>query len=161
MARNADPVDVIPRIRGVLEALDDDLREGFLGDLKTQVEAELAADYLSQAESLISEGARGQFDHVAAAVLAGAVLEKALRTLCGQQHPSIPLMSKKGQPKTLNPLIDDLKKAGLFNEAKAKQLRAWADVRNHAAHGEFSAFSASDVEHMIQGIQNFLADHLK
>ena len=161
MARNVDPVDVIPRIRGVLEALDEDFREGFLGDLRNHVEAELAADYLGQAERLITEGSRGQFDHVPAAVLVGAVLEKSLRTICGQQHPSIPLTSKKGQPKTLNPLIDDLKEAGLFNEAKAKQLRAWADIRNHAAHGNFKAFNQTDVEQMIQGIQNFIADYLK
>ena len=53
-----------------------------------------------------------------------------------------------------------LKKAGVFNELRAKQLRAWADVRNNAAHGEFDQFQRADVEQMIQGISNFLADYL-
>jgi uncharacterized protein YutE (UPF0331/DUF86 family) len=66
-----------------------------------------------------------------------------------------------GDPKTLTPLIDDLKKTGVFNELKAKQLRAWADIRNNAAHGEFDQFKRADVDAMIQGINNFLADYLK
>jgi hypothetical protein len=70
-------------------------------------------------------------------------------------------MNAKGEPKTLNRLIDELKKAGAFNELKAKQLRSWADIRNAAAQGEFSAFGKADVEQMIYGINNFLADYLK
>ncbi len=58
-------------------------------------------------------------------------------------------------------LIDDLKKAGAFNEIKAKQLRGWADIRNHAAHGEFDQFSSTDVRQMIDGMTTFLADFLK
>jgi hypothetical protein len=60
----------------------------------------------------------------------------------------------------LNPLIDDLRKAGAFIETKAKQLRAWAAIRNHAAHGEFDQFARTDVEAMIPGINTFLADYL-
>jgi len=144
-----------------LKAIREDFERGFLGDLLIQVEAEVAADYMGHAEGLLREGQKGKYDHVPGAVLAGAVLEKALRTLCLQQHPAIPATKSDGDPKTLNPLIDDLKKAGVFNEAKAKQLRAWADVRNHAAHGEFDQFTRADVEQMISGINNFLADYLK
>ena len=144
-----------------MEALREDLEKGFLDELVLRVEAEVAANYMSQAEDLLGEGVPGKFDHVPAAVLAGAVLEKALRTLCNQQQPPIATADTKGIPKTLNPLIDDLKKAAIFNELRAKQLRAWGDVRNKAAHGEFDQFKKSDVEQMIQGINNFLADYLK
>jgi uncharacterized protein YutE (UPF0331/DUF86 family) len=71
------------------------------------------------------------------------------------------MVNAKGEPKTLSPLIDELKKAEVFNELKAKQLRSWADIRNAAAHGEFSAFGKSDVAQMISGINNFLAGYLK
>lgn len=60
----------------------------------------------------------------------------------------------------MNPLIDELKSAGVFNELKAKQLRGWADIRNAAAHGESEKFKRTDVEAMIPGVANFLADHL-
>jgi hypothetical protein len=145
---------------GILEALRDDFQKGFLDDLLLKVEAELAANYMGQAEQLLREGQKGKYDHVPAAVLAGAVLEKALRTLCDQQQPPVSVVTSKGDPKTLNPLIDDLKKAGVFSELRAKQLRVWADIRNKAAHGEFDHFKRSDAEQMIQGITNFLADYL-
>ena len=128
---------------------------------RDRVREHFGPDYMGQAEHLLMEGQPGKFDHVPAAVLSGAVLEKALRTLCSEQQPSISLTTSRGEPKTLNPLVDDLKKAGLFNEAKAKQLRAWAAIRNHAAHGEFDQFSRKDVEQMIQSIKSFLADYVK
>jgi hypothetical protein len=149
--------DGVSLLRGVR----DDLDKGFLDSLACVIEAEIACDYMGQAEHLLEEGPSGKFDHVPAAVLAGAVLEKALRTLCDQQQPPIPLKSSKGEFKTLCPLVDELKRAGVFNEAKAKQLRAWAAFRNLAAHGEFDQFKRIDVEAMITGINSFLADHLK
>jgi hypothetical protein len=152
-----DLQSAVSLIRGVK----DDLDKGFLDDLSGQIEAEIASDYMGQAQHLLAEGQRGKFDHVPAAVLAGAVLEKSLRTLCNQQQPPIPLKTPKGEFKTLSPLVDELKKAGVFNEAKAKQLRAWADLRNLAAHGEFAQFKRTDVEGMISGIESFLADYLR
>ena len=149
------------RALGILEAFKDDLEQGFLDDFLLKVEAEVAADYMGQADALLKEGQPGAFDQVPAAVLSGAVLEKALRTLCDRQQPQIPMVNAKGENKTLNPLIDDLKKAGVFNELKAKQLRAWADIRNKAAHGEFNQFTKGDVEQMLHGITNFLADYLQ
>jgi hypothetical protein len=149
------------RALGILEAFRDDLEKGFLDDFLLKVEAEVAADYMGQAEGLLKEGHAGAFDHVPAAVLSGAVLEKALRTLCDRQQPQISITNSSGDNKTLNPLIDDLKKADVFNELKAKQLRAWADIRNKAGHGEFSQFTKRDVEQMLTGIANFLADYLQ
>jgi hypothetical protein len=143
-----------------LKGIRDDFEKGFLGDLSKAIEAEIAANYMGQAEELLKEGQRGKFDHVPAAVLAGAVLEKALRTLCERQEPKVSLVNSKGEPKTLNPLIDDLKKAGAFAETKAKQLRAWAAIRNDAAHGQFDQFVRSDVEQLVHGVNNFLAEYL-
>jgi hypothetical protein len=143
---------------GILEALRDDFEKGFLDDFAAKIEAELAADYMGQAEHLMTEGQTGKFDHVPGAVLTGAVLERGLRTLCEQNQVSP--KTAKGEPKTMNPMIDDLRKAGLFNELKAKQLRSWADIRNKAAHGEFDQFNRKDVEQMIQGTVNFLSDYL-
>lgn len=126
-----------------------------------KVEAEVAADYMGQAEGLLKEGQPGKFDYVPAGVLAGALLEKALRTLCDEQQPPVSIVNAKGELRTLNSLIDELKKAEVFNELKAKQLRSWADIRNAAAHGPFSDFGKADVAQMISGINNFLADYLK
>lgn len=143
-----------------LKGLKDDFAKGFFSDLSLQIESEVAADYMKQAELLLAEGQTGKYDHVPAAVLIGAVLEKALRTLCDKQEPPIATVKSNGAQLTLNPLIEELKKAGLYNELKAKQLRAWADIRNSAAHGNFDEFSRSDVEGMIKGVGDFLATYM-
>jgi len=143
-----------------LKAIREDFEHGFLGDLMIQVEAEVAANYLEQAEHLLTEGSSGKFDHVPAAVLSGAVLEKALKTLCIKQQPPISIMKEDGAPLKLTLLISELKKVGVYNELKSKQLLAWADIRNAAAHGDFDRFRRDDVELMLKGVKNFLATHL-
>jgi hypothetical protein len=144
-----------------LKGLKDDFQKGFLGDLGLEIEAAIVADYMGQAEQLLAEGQSGKYDHVPAAVLAGAVLEKSLRTLCDKQSPPIPTVNNNnGKPLTLTPLIEALKKNNVFNELTAKQLRAWTDIRNSAAHGNFDEFNRSQVDLMIQGINNFLALHM-
>ena len=102
----------------------------------------------------------GQYDHVPAAVLTGAVLEDALRRLCQRQNPPIDTLKTDGSPKTLDPLIVDLQKANVFNKAKADLLKSWAKTRNYAAHGEFNQFTRADVEAMIPGVKTFIADYL-
>lgn len=143
--------------RYLLIALKDDIRCGLLDKLIIQVQFEDTADYLGMAESLLLEGARGKNEHVPAAVLGGAVLEQFLRTLCLRMNPQISITKPNEESKTLNPLIDDLKAAGAFNELLAKQLRSWAAIRNAAAHGEFESFTRAHVEQMIRGIPPFLA----
>jgi hypothetical protein len=143
-----------------LKSIRNDFENEYLGNLYLEVEAELSADYLGQAESLLKEGVSGKFEHIPAAVLAGAVLEKNLKTICQQQTPPLTIVNEKGKPLMLNALIDALKKRGIFNEVVAKQLRAWADIRNSAAHGEFENFTKDQVGHMLLGIQNFISNYL-
>ena len=152
--------DELNYLLAALQSFKENFEKGFLEDISLQIEAEIASSYMEQAEQLLAEGQTGKYDHIPAAVLSGAVLEKELRTLCSKQTPPIPTVNNKGEKLTLNPLITELKKAGLFNELKAKQLRAWADIRNRSAHGEFDQFDRSDVEVMIKGINGFLADYL-
>lgn len=152
--------DILVRCISYLKAIKSDLQNGLLRDLALEIEAEIAADYMGQSEQLLGECQSGKYDHIPAAVLAGAVLEKTLRTLCSKQEPPILTVNSRGSKMTLNPLIDELKKAGLFNELKAKQLRAWADIRNAAAHGEFDNFNRHDVKGMIQSINNFLSTYI-
>ena len=154
---NATPADFLS-LRARLRGIESDFDFGLLLDLRAMVEAETAGNYMAQAEELLAEGQSGRFDHVPAAVLAGAVLERALRGLCERQRPPVPTATN-GKPKKLNAMIDDLKKASVYNESTAKHLRAWASTRNLAAHGEFEEFSRRDVEQMILGIKGFLSDY--
>ena len=142
----------------IIEAFKESFEKGFFDDITIAIRADVTSSYLGQAEELLREGKTGQYAHIPAAVLAGAVLERNLRDLCERQEPPVPTKTHKGEYLTLNPLIDGLKKSGLYNELKAKQLRAWADIRNDAAHGKFDTFTSNDVQQMLAGISTFLAD---
>ncbi len=154
------PSEALRYINGILQGLKDDYENGFLDDLEERIVANISADYMTQVEGLLAEGQPDQYDHVPAAVLCGAVLEDALRRMCERQTPQVPTDKPSGRPKALNTLIQDLQKANAFNKLKAQQLRGWAQVRNSAAHGKFDEFSRDDVELMVKGVTNFLADYL-
>jgi hypothetical protein len=142
-----------------LKSIRDDLQTGFLDSLASEIESEVAADLLGQAARLFEETPQ-EITHVAAAVLAGAVLEKGLRSLCEQLTPPEPTNGAAGQPLTMNPLIDALKRRGLLNEVSASQLRAWAAIRNSAAHGRTDQFTREQAHAMMSGVITFLAQHL-
>jgi hypothetical protein len=149
-----------PNFLAFLIAIRNDFDADLLSDLGAQIEAEIASDYMGQANELLTEGQSGKNDHVPAAVLAGAVLGKTLRTLCDKQSPPIQTSKPNGESLTLAPLIVALKKADVFKQTMAAQLETWAHIRNKAAHGEFDQFTRQEVQTMIAGIKNFLAIHL-
>ena len=142
-------------LKNLIQAVKESFEHDMLGSLTELIVAAVSADYLLQAKALLDSKY-----HIASAVLIGAVLEDGLRRLCLRQHTPISINKSNGQPKTLNIFIDDLKQANLYSELKAKQLRAWADIRNKAAHGDTSVVKIDDVELMYQGVENFLADYL-
>lgn len=145
-------------IAGRLKGLKRNFENGLLDDLSQMITANLTVDYLQQATELLSEGQSGKYDHIPATVLAGAVLENALRNLC--ERNGIEILKEKGGHKTLDPLITDLQKANVINKAKATMLKSWAQIRNSAAHGHFDEVDASEVPAMIEGINKFIADFM-
>lgn len=54
----------------------------------------------------------------------------------------------------------DLCKAGVYNMAKQKQITAWAEIGNKAAHGEWSQYTDQDAVAMVQGGEALVADLL-
>ena len=135
-----------------------DLNNGFLY-LEHQIQDKMAIDLMQQAEALLTESKPGEFEHIPAAVLAGAVLEHFLRTLCSRQSPPISLNLDNGNLKTLATLVNDLEKIGLYNAVEKKQLKVWVEIRNTAAHGQFDKFTHEQVVKMIEGIKSFIEDH--
>ena len=53
----------------------------------------------------------------------------------------------------------DLAKKGIYNKLSQKQITAYADVRNNAAHGKWNEFAKTDVEDMLKGVRNFKEKH--
>lgn len=140
---DSDP-DALMRLIPILKAACDDLKNGFLVSFKQIVQAEVFDSELEQAKSLLDNNYKN-----AAAVIAGAVLETAIKELCNNNQIDI-------EKKKLTRLNDDLAKAGVYNVLQQKQITALADIRNNAAHGNYENFSSEDVQRMIQDIERFL-----
>lgn len=139
-----------------LRSIKTELEKGSLDAIALQIENEILSDYLGQAEGILNEP-EGGLGHVAAAVLAGASLERALRSMCLALVPEEPVNNEKGDHLGMTALIDSLKRRQAFNEVQAKQLRAWAGIRNSAAHGKFEEFTRHQVEQMVEGVVAFIA----
>ena len=59
-------------------------------------------------------------------------------------------------PKKANTLNADLTKAGVYGVLEQKNISAWLDLRNRAAHGKYGEYNQEQVELMYQGVLNFI-----
>ena len=139
-----------------LKAVHDDLRDGFFERLTQEIETQIIVDHLTQAEFLSADDSPERAGYVMSAVLAGCHLERHLRQLSATLAPPEPTEAPSGAPLSMGMLIDALKRRAAINEVTAKQLRAWAAIRNSAAHGNFDEFSKEQVRVMIAGVKHFL-----
>lgn len=135
---------VLNRLLPVIKATYDDFKNGFLITFKQIVQAEVFDSELEQAKSLLENGYKN-----AAAVIAGVVLETAIKEMCLNNNIDL-------EKKRLTRLNDDLAKAGVYNTLEQKRITALADIRNNAAHGKYDEFTIEDVERMISDIERFL-----
>lgn len=135
---------------GILQAAQRDFEGGYLFDLRSLVAAELLGDFIDQAETLVEEGY-----HVAAASLAGAVLEDTLRKLCSRKEIPEPEQTK------IDKLNADLAREQVYDKLVQKRITALADIRNNADHGHFEKVSREDVEDMVKWVRRFATDILK
>jgi len=132
--------------KGVFNSARSDYQGGYLFRLRSLISAEVLSDALDQAEELL----RAKYKD-AACVIAGIALETAIRTICTKM--GIPLGK-------LDKMNTDLCKAGLYNVGMQKQITAWADRRNNAAHGNWSTYNEDDVQDLIKGANRFIAEYL-
>lgn len=138
--------DTFKSLKAIFLAAKEDFEGGYLSSTRMLVHAEVFDSELEQANELLSHGYS-----TAAAVIAGVVLETALRELCNKQD----ILHGK-----LDKMNTDLAKAGVYTKLVQKQITALADIRNNAAHGNFNKFTVQDVTNMIRDVRNFLATYL-
>ena len=138
--------ETLLKLMAVLTAAKEDYEGGYLNTIRNLIHAEVFDTELEQAEELLV--ARY---HAAAAVVAGVVLETTLRQMCEDNHLDLGKLDKMNA---------DLAKAGVFNKLVQKQITAWADIRNNAAHGKTDQFTRDDVSAMIRDVRRFVADRL-
>ncbi len=50
----------------------------------------------------------------------------------------------------------DLKKADVYDGLRQKQITAWMDLRNKAAHGDYQGYYEHQVRMFIDGVWDFM-----
>ncbi|MGP8176270.1 MAG: hypothetical protein ACLP7O_17230 [Terracidiphilus sp.] len=134
------------KAKTVFLAAQEDFEGGYLTSLRELVQAEVFDSELEQASELLRAGYK-----TAGAVIAGVVLETTLRDLC---------IKNKIPSGKLDKMNADLAKTGEYNLLVQKQISAWAQVRNDAAHGNNDKFDDKDVSSMIEDVRRFVTEHI-
>ena len=139
-------------IIGVVIALQEDIRSGYMASFQEIVHGELFADFLEMAKYLQSEGFKD-----AAAVIAGGTIEAQLRQLCIKNGIAVDIETPRGnEPKKADKMNADLAKENIYSKLDQKNITAWLDLRNKAAHGHYSEYTKEQVELLIAGIRDFI-----
>lgn len=145
-SRSHGDIDEFEACAAIFLSAKKDYEGGFLFNLRALAKAEVLDDILEQAKELLDSGYKD-----AACILTGISLETALKELSAREN--IPLAR-------LDKMNVELCKVGIYNMAKQKQITAWAELRNKAAHGEWSEYNSDDVKDFHEGARRFIADYL-
>jgi len=138
---------------GVVKALYQDIQAGYLKELVEIITEEIFSDYLEMAEYLLEEHLKD-----ASAVIAGSTLEEHLRKIAINNHIDIyKNLSGKEIPKKTSRLNQELYKKEIIKKGEMKQITAWLDIRNNAAHGDYDEYDENQVDIMIKGIRLFIS----
>jgi len=145
---NGIPRTVLQKMHGVLRSVTTEAETGLLDKIENQIFASAFDDFLDHATDYHKSGKVKE-----AAVLAAAVLEDALKRLASKHEIQAAGVS-------LDPLIDELVKAGVFTSVKAKRMKSFAGVRNSALHAEWDKLELRDVGATIDGVRELLDVYL-
>jgi hypothetical protein len=134
-------------------SIKDEIENDWLMSIKEMVSAEIFTDFLEMSKYLIDQNYKDP-----AAVMIGSVLEEHLRQLCKKYSVDVEFLNKSGEyvPKKAESLNSDLVKAGVYGVLEQKNVTAWFDLRNRAAHGKYGEYSKEQVDLMYQGVLNFI-----
>jgi hypothetical protein len=133
----------------ILKALRNDYQAGNLRSVLELIHSDVFSDFLEMAAYLLAEGYKDP-----AAVIAGTVLEEHLRKLCDKN--SIPTQKPTGEPKKADALNAELAGANVYSKLDLKNVTAWLDLRNKAAHVHYAEYTKEQVVLLIQSIRDFI-----
>jgi hypothetical protein len=140
------------QLLGVVEALLSDVKAGYLGTVAELIHGEVFGDFLEMAEHLLDGGYKD-----AAAVIAGATLESHLRRMCQKNAIPLEVSTTTGfRPRKADQMNSDLTSIGIYSKLDQKNVTAWLDLRNKAAHGKFSEYQKEQVSLLIAGVRDFI-----
>jgi len=140
-------IDDVAKVLGIVQAAYHEFLNGMLCEPEYYFSAVNLDNFLTHSEELFTKKM-----HNEAGVLSAIVFEDTLKKIA----------AKNGLPseKTADPLIDDLVKAGILNQPKAKILKGYATTRNYSLHANWNKLTPEDVGELIKGTRSLLAEYL-
>lgn len=136
-------------VLGVILALRDDIAGGYMQNLAELVHADIFADFLEMAQHLCDNNYKDP-----SAVIAGSTLESHLKKLAIKNSVPIDIAGKSIKADKLNA---DLAKANVYTILDQKNVTAWLDLRNKAAHGNYTEYNIDQVKLLIASIRDFIS----
>lgn len=136
----------------ILKSLRVEIENNWLCSLKGLISAEIFSDFFEMAEHLLDNNYKD-----ASAVIIGSVLEEHLRQLCSKNGIET-TYEKNGDliPKKTDRINSDLASVDIYNKLDQKNVTAWLDLRNKAAHGLYSDYEIGQVKIMYSGVSDFI-----
>ena len=152
--QGASNMYLIPKIVGVVEALQADLKAGYLKTISELIHSEVFGDYLEMADHLLESEYKD-----AAAVMSGSTLEAHLRQLCQKFGVETEVADGEGnlRPKKADRMNSELTKAKAYSKLDQKSVTAWLDLRNKAAHGKYDEYDLKQVALLTQSVRDFIS----
>lgn len=139
-------------IAGVLRALHADIDAGYVQSIEELIHGDVFSDFLEMAAYLLQENFKD-----AAAVIAGSTLEAHLRQLCAKHGVPTDHQTQSGvRPKKADQMNADLCKASAYSKLDQKNVMAWLDLRNKAAHGLYTEYKKDQVDLLVSAIRDFM-----
>jgi hypothetical protein len=139
---------IVQKMYGFLASAQEEWKKGLLRKIEHIVIAEAFDDFLDHA-NIYHKGNK----KIESSVLASAVLEDTLKKIAQKNN-----VDPKG--KSLEPLIDEFVKSGIITPVKAKRIKGFAAVRNHALHAEWDEFDIKDIGQLISGVRELIDNYL-
>lgn len=143
---NINDRDDVLAFKGILKGSLDDLNNGFVVGQEFLIAGEVFDSVIEESRHLLNTNHKD-----AAAVLGRVVVEDALKRIA--RNNGIP------DSMATSRINDELKKNTIYNQPQWRQIQAWLDIGNKAAHGDFDSYQKDDVNNMLNGIELFLGSN--
>lgn len=145
---NSIPTSVFRKMKGLVNSTHIEWSNGLLRGVEYMFAAEAFDDFLDHASEFHKGGKT-----VEASVLASSVLEDTVKKIAKKFNVNF-------TGRTVEPIVEELKKADVFNAVKAKKIKHLASIRNHALHAEWGEFDIRDVGELISGTRDLIEEFL-
>lgn len=137
---------------GLLSAAQRELHGDWLETTTGAISSEILKDILGLARIELDQG-----NHIAAAIITGAILEKQLRNICLARDIAIYNETQgKSFPKKRLQLAGDAYKKKLYSRGDYKTVISWLEIISGASTGKSDTISVVQVNNMLNGVLSFV-----